>query len=102
MTFARVEQALHGVLLSSVRVCMSGSADEYEPQQPYYYTGVLSVYRFQPGRGLAGKLLKMIHGVSQQDSESTGVCLFIENESTLPFVNPWVMTCWLILISMRG
>lgn len=61
------------------------STHEYDPEQSHYYVDVIGVSLSHQGKGLGRKLLKALHDISQKDPESSGVCLFTENENNARF-----------------
>ncbi len=58
--------------------------EQYEPNDPHYYLGVLGVRPKEQGKGHARALLDRLHKLSQAHPESKGVYLDTEHPANVP------------------
>jgi GNAT superfamily N-acetyltransferase len=59
-------------------------ANRHTPRRPHYYLGMIGVRPEFQGKGLARILMDRVHGMSESDPDSAGVCLSTENPSNVP------------------
>lgn len=83
----RMHEALRGSIgpLAAERLdTYSKLVEQYEPNEPHYYLGLLGVRPEEQGRGHARALLDRLHELSQAHPESSGVYLDTEHPANVP------------------
>jgi ribosomal protein S18 acetylase RimI-like enzyme len=60
------------------------ASSSFVPDKPFYYLGMIGVRPEWQGKRLARTLIDHLHGMSEADPVSTGVCLSTEDPANVP------------------
>ncbi|MBW1911604.1 MAG: GNAT family N-acetyltransferase [Deltaproteobacteria bacterium] len=78
-------QTCIGEKSSGLMETYSRLADTNRPKEPHYQLGMIGIDSKQQGHGYGGELIKVLHGMSEDDPFSTGVWLDTENPRNVPW-----------------